>query len=60
MNNETIFAAAIEMPPEDRAAYLDEACAGDLELRNRIEFLIASHERADSGSLRQTIQPILT
>jgi serine/threonine protein kinase len=50
MNDETIFAAAIEMPPEDRASYLDEACAGNLELRKRIEVLIASHE-GDPGFL---------
>ncbi len=31
----TIFGRALEMEsPEERAAYLDETCAGDVELRN--------------------------
>ena len=28
-----IFEAALELPPERRAAYLQEACAGDAPLR---------------------------
>jgi eukaryotic-like serine/threonine-protein kinase len=41
-----IFDAAIELPPERRAAYLQEACAGDDTLRQRVEALIRAHELA--------------
>jgi tetratricopeptide (TPR) repeat protein len=41
-----LFTEAIQLPPEERAAFLDRACAGDLDLRRRIEALLASHERA--------------
>ena len=35
-----IFSEARQLPPERRAAYLDSACAGDLDLRRRIEELL--------------------
>ena len=41
-----IFDAAIELPPERRAAYLHEACAGDEESRRRVEALLCAHESA--------------
>src|SRR5260370_20765233 len=37
---EVIFFAALELPPEKRGAYLDTACAGDAELRARIEKML--------------------
>jgi hypothetical protein len=44
-----LFAAALTREsPEERAAYLDEACAGDAELRRRVESLLRAH--ADAGS----------
>ena len=42
-----IFAAAAALPAEERAAYLDAACAGRAEMRANIERLLAAHE-ADS------------
>jgi serine/threonine protein kinase/tetratricopeptide (TPR) repeat protein len=39
-----IFSAAIELPASDRAAYLDQACQGDPELRNRVEALLREHD----------------
>ena len=49
MTEDTIFAAAIEKStPAERTAYLDEACAGDTVLRQRIEALLQSH--TDAGS----------
>jgi serine/threonine protein kinase/tetratricopeptide (TPR) repeat protein len=46
---ESIFFAALQKPtPAERAAYLDEACGGDLELRRRVEWLLAAHPRAES------------
>jgi non-specific serine/threonine protein kinase/serine/threonine-protein kinase len=37
---------ALERPAPARAAWLDEACAGDAELRAEVESLLASHEEA--------------
>ena len=34
------------MPPEQRVAYLDEACAGDAVLRQRVEDLLLTSEKA--------------
>ncbi|MGO8931313.1 MAG: protein kinase domain-containing protein [Limisphaerales bacterium] len=43
-----IFDAAIELPPERRAAYLCEACSGDDALRQRVETLLRAHESAEA------------
>src|SRR2546426_10170801 len=43
-----IFQAALALPSEQRAAYLDQACAGDHELRAEVESLISSYERSGS------------
>src|SRR5438876_7686600 len=43
-----LFHSAIERAPEERAAFLDEACAGDQELRKEVEVLIAANEKAGS------------
>jgi len=48
MNEETLFAEALEKSPGERAAFLDEACASDAELRARVEILLRSHDQADS------------
>jgi len=39
---------ALELDAEERAAFLDEACAGDAELRAEVESLLAAHEQAGS------------
>src|SRR5690242_4291808 len=41
-----IFDAAIELPLEKRAAYVQQACAGDEALRQRVEALLRAHELA--------------
>src|SRR5438270_328927 len=43
-----LFHAALEREPDDRAAFLDEACAGDQQLRREVEALIAANEQAGS------------
>src|SRR5262245_16728212 len=44
---EAIFFAALEKgSPQERAAYLDEACAGDPDLRRRVEKMLAAQARA--------------
>lgn len=44
---EAIFHLAIERSPADRAAYLDEACAGNPEMRQQVEELLACHGEAN-------------
>jgi eukaryotic-like serine/threonine-protein kinase len=39
-----IFDAAMELPPEQRAAHLDQACGGDAALRQRMEALLKAGE----------------
>jgi predicted Ser/Thr protein kinase len=42
-----IFLEALDrQTPRERAAYLEIACSGDLELRQRIESLLRAHEQA--------------
>ena len=42
---ESLFAAAVEMSPEHRSAFLERACDGDRALREEIEALLAhAHE----------------
>jgi len=43
-NARDIFLAASERTPAERAAYLDEACAGDAALRQRVEALLHAHD----------------
>ena len=57
MNNlsslEVIFFAALEKgSPQERAAYLDEACAGDPDCRSHIEKMLAAQAR--EGSFLET------
>jgi serine/threonine-protein kinase len=42
-----IFASALERPATERAAVLDDQCAGDGELRAEVEALLAAHARDD-------------
>src|SRR5690349_11372271 len=42
-----VFSAARRLPRVDRAAFLEEACAGDLALRQRIEVLLREGEAAE-------------
>jgi WD40 repeat protein/serine/threonine protein kinase len=41
-----VFSAARRLPPDQRAAYLDQACRGDDALRQRIEGLLRASEEA--------------
>lgn len=44
-----IFLAAVDMAaPDERAAYLREACGGDAELRRQVDELLRRHEQAGS------------
>ncbi|HEY5915346.1 MAG TPA: serine/threonine-protein kinase [Verrucomicrobiae bacterium] len=44
---ETLFEGALNCPtPQQRAAYLDKACAGQPDLRRKLEALLQAHERS--------------
>jgi serine/threonine protein kinase/Flp pilus assembly protein TadD len=43
-----IFQAALERAPAERAAFLDQACGDNTELRSKVEALISSDEEAGS------------
>jgi hypothetical protein len=45
---ERLFHAALERPPGDRRAFLDEACADDAELRRQVEVLLSKDGQAGS------------
>jgi serine/threonine protein kinase len=45
---EPLFHRALELEPGQRAAFLDEACVGNEELRSRIEALLLAHAQAGS------------
>jgi hypothetical protein len=53
MTERSIFLTALEKEtPEERAAYLDEACAGKPELRRQVEILHALIDKYTPGHLR--------
>jgi WD40 repeat protein len=55
--DEAVFEAALKLPAGERAAYLDKACAGDGELRRRVEGLLGAFERA-GGFLIEPAVPL--
>lgn len=58
MNERNIFMEALDREtPTERSNYLDTACAGDAALRQRIEALLQSHERA--GGFLEKLGPEL-
>jgi serine/threonine protein kinase len=55
---EEIFLTALEQgTPEECAAYLDEACKGDADLRRRVERLLDAHPQA-MRFLAKTLPPL--
>ncbi|QEH32771.1 Serine/threonine-protein kinase PknB [Aquisphaera giovannonii] len=44
MTESTLFELALRKPARERAAFLDEACAGDAELRRRLDVLLQAHD----------------
>jgi serine/threonine protein kinase/formylglycine-generating enzyme required for sulfatase activity len=57
MTEETIFAAALELPLADRAAYLAGACGNDTALRKRVEGLLTASDRAGEFMARPAVAP---
>jgi tRNA A-37 threonylcarbamoyl transferase component Bud32 len=59
MTEESIFEAALEkQTAAERAACLDEACAGDAALRRRVEALLAAHEAAGRFLEQPILEPV--
>src|SRR5262245_10389153 len=47
MTDRDLFIAALDKPdPAERAAFLDRACAGDADLRRRVDVLLRAHDQA--------------
>lgn len=51
-----IFDKAVELPPDERAAYLNEVCGDDLELRREAEDLLRADEHAEHQLDRSVIE----
>ncbi|MEJ2549020.1 MAG: serine/threonine protein kinase, partial [Gemmatimonadota bacterium] len=43
---EKLLDGALDLPPEQRPGYLDDACAGDTDLKAEVESLLEAHENA--------------
>jgi non-specific serine/threonine protein kinase/serine/threonine-protein kinase len=54
-----LLATVIQLPPQERPAYLDKACAGDAALRAELESLIAAHEVAQEGHFERPLSTSL-
>ena len=42
---DNLLEEAMERRPNERAAFLDQACADDIELRKEVESLLKAHEQ---------------
>lgn len=51
---ESLFFQALELPPAARAAFLDQACDGDTEVRREIDAVLAAH---DTPNVDQLLTP---
>jgi serine/threonine-protein kinase len=41
-----LYHAALELAPEERKAFLEQACGSDVDLRTEVESLLAAHQKA--------------
>src|SRR5436190_14085258 len=48
MSDSAIFKVAVKVAPERRAAYLDQTCGADPELRREVESLLRAHDAPGS------------
>ncbi|MBD3868597.1 MAG: serine/threonine protein kinase [Acidobacteria bacterium] len=59
-----IFEQTLDLPPEQRPAFLDEACAGDTALRAKVQALLDAHEESGDflspGSIGAALGDIVT
>ena len=47
-SEEAVFEAALQQPPDQRAAYIKSACGEDAQLRQSVQVLLRAHEKAGS------------
>ena len=60
MSEETLFTEALQIAdPDERAAFLDQACAGNADLRVRLGNLLAQHDQAGSFLGQPAVLPSL-
>jgi hypothetical protein len=43
-----VFTEALKVPVQERAAFLERACAGNENLRHKVEVLLVAHDRVGS------------
>ena len=43
-----VFTQALKLPVQERAAFLERACAGNENLRHKVEALLKAHDRVGS------------
>jgi WD40 repeat protein len=59
MSQRDIFSAALQIPdPAQRAAYLEQACGGDAELRRRVDALLRAHGSAGDFLARPAVEQV--
>lgn len=51
-----LYHAALEVEPDSRAAFLDDACAGDEELRRAAESMLRAHYKGDNDFEEPTLK----
>ncbi|MFO0815333.1 MAG: hypothetical protein U0796_19130 [Gemmatales bacterium] len=56
MTEETLFELVLRTPEVERAALLDRACEGKLELRARVEALLKADARSSPLSMPSRVQ----
>ncbi len=54
---ERVFQDAIDLPPDQRSAFLESRCGGDTDLRREVELLLRHAERAGASFLSGPIAP---
>src|SRR5258707_384911 len=54
---QAIFDGALQLPPEQRAAYVKQACRDDAQLCQRVEMLLNSHAAA-GDFLEESVAPV--
>ncbi len=52
---QTLFMAALERGDDERAVFLDEACAGDPDLRRELEAMLGAHEQSHALALENRL-----
>lgn len=60
MRDETLFHQALAKSAGERAAFLEQACGGDADLRRRVEALLQAHDEPGSFLREPAVDPAAT